>query len=81
MGQLHKIHPVLAQICKRLEDCFTHLEERESLWLLDWMSKVLYMMHHGSIREKRTPKTCDWLLQHPKYGEWQTSPEPSVAWL
>jgi hypothetical protein len=81
MAQLHEIHPVLAQIDQRLEDCFTHLEERESLDLLDWMSKVLYMMHHRAVRENRTPDTCDWLLDDERYRKWQTSGKASVAWL
>jgi hypothetical protein len=81
MDQLHKIHPAMAQINQRLDDCFMHLKEQESLELLEWMSKVFYKNHHSRVQENRTPNTCDWLLRNQRYCEWQTSMNSSVAWL
>ncbi|CZR64609.1 uncharacterized protein PAC_14507 [Phialocephala subalpina] len=56
-------------------------EERERLRILDWISKVLYGSNHRTVTEKRTMDTCEWLLKHQKYEEWQNASASITFWL
>lgn len=55
------------------------LEEREHFEILDWVSKIPYGKHHNVV--ERTKDTCDWLLSHRCYQEWQDESSPMILWL
>ncbi len=56
-------------------------DKRELLEILDWISKVLYGANHRTVTEKRTANTCDWLLDHNDYYEWQNASASITLWL
>ncbi|KAF8861649.1 hypothetical protein BDZ45DRAFT_586659, partial [Acephala macrosclerotiorum] len=55
--------------------------EKERLEILDWISKVLYGSNHQTVTEKRAIDTCEWLLKHKKYEEWQDASASIIFWL
>jgi hypothetical protein len=57
------------------------VDEKERLDVLDWTSKVLYGLNHQTVKEKRTTNTCEWLLDHSQYQEWQDTSVSMILWL
>jgi ankyrin repeat domain-containing protein 50 len=57
------------------------VDVQERLRVLDWISNVLYGLNHQRVKEERTPKTCDWLLGHSRYKEWQETSASITLWL
>jgi hypothetical protein len=55
--------------------------ERERLEILDWTSKVLYGSNHQTVKDKRTLDTCEWVLRHSYYREWQDTSASIILWL
>jgi hypothetical protein len=56
-------------------------EESERLEILDWISKVLYGSNHQTVKDERTTSTCEWLLSHCHYQEWQDTSASIILWL
>ncbi|KAF4627727.1 hypothetical protein G7Y89_g10427 [Cudoniella acicularis] len=56
-------------------------EQSEVLKILDWVSNVLYGSNHQTVRDKRTTNTCEWLLMHERYREWQDESASIIIWL
>ncbi|KAJ5512855.1 hypothetical protein N7463_002407 [Penicillium fimorum] len=49
--------------------------------VLDWIWPIQYGKHHISVKDSRTPGTCEWLLQTDKFREWMTINSSAVLWL
>lgn len=56
------------------------IEDKNLIELLEWISPMQYTSHHNRVKEARTPSTCEWLLQHEKFHEWEASPS-AILWL
>ncbi|KAL7811590.1 hypothetical protein V8C26DRAFT_408415 [Trichoderma gracile] len=48
---------------------------------LEYISKIPIGEHQQEKRDSRTPTTCNWLLKHPKFLEWEGSDCSSTLWL
>jgi hypothetical protein len=57
------------------------VNDEERLKVLEWISNVLYGLNHQRVKEQRTPETCDWLLGHSRYKEWQDTSASITLWL
>ncbi|KAF2452874.1 hypothetical protein BDY21DRAFT_150017 [Lineolata rhizophorae] len=57
------------------------VDQSERLEILDWISKVQHGENHDTVRESRTPSTCEWILQNRHYGEWQDASTSIILWL
>ncbi|KLJ12837.1 hypothetical protein EMPG_12155 [Blastomyces silverae] len=55
--------------------------DKERLEILDWISGVLYGQNHSTVKDSRTPGTCEWLLEHSSYTEWKKSSSSVILWL
>lgn len=56
------------------------IEDKNLIELLEWISPMPYRSYHNRVIEARTPNTCEWLLQHEKFHEWEASPS-AILWL
>jgi hypothetical protein len=65
------------RVCSLLEN----VDEKERLEILDWFSRVLYGKNHDTVRGQRTKDTCEWLLTHNRYREWQGESSSMILWL
>jgi hypothetical protein len=72
--------PIL-RIDKNILDLLEKVGEEELLKVLDWISKVPYGLNHKTVTEKRTSDTCEWLLGHNRYQEWQDASASIILWL
>jgi hypothetical protein len=66
---------------ERVSSLLEKVDEEERLKILDWISKVLYGMNHNTVKEQRTKDTCEWLLRHKRYIEWQDTSSSTILWL
>ncbi|KAI1348196.1 hypothetical protein F5Y01DRAFT_307013 [Xylaria sp. FL0043] len=57
------------------------IDERERIEMLEWISPVQYGKHHKRVEEARTSGTCEWLLQHDKFREWDEADSSVILWL
>lgn len=58
-----------------------HVEDNKMREVLRDISSIPFGEHHEGKRETRTPGTCEWLLKHPKFAEWEASSCSSILWL
>ncbi|KAJ9660858.1 hypothetical protein H2201_006750 [Coniosporium apollinis] len=56
-------------------------EENDFGQLLRWLSPTPFSQHHGRHSEHRIPGTGRWLLNHPRYRDWNDSSSSSVLVL
>lgn len=62
--------------------CFLEkVDQRERLEILEWISNVQHGKNHETVKEKRTQSTCEWLLKHEHYLEWQDTSSSIILWL
>lgn len=57
------------------------LQENERQEILKWLSTEPYIAHHDEIHRKVIKDTGLWLLDHPRFLEWQRSSSSSILWL
>jgi hypothetical protein len=55
--------------------------EDERLNRLNWISDLDSTKIQESLRTRRTPETCDWLLQRSNFVSWETSDSNAIFWL
>lgn len=48
---------------------------------LEYISTIPIGEHQQEKREARTPRTCEWLLNHSRFIEWERSSYSSTLWL
>jgi ankyrin repeat domain-containing protein 50 len=66
---------------ERVSSLLEKVDDEERLKILDWISKVLYGKNHDTVTEQRTKDTCEWLLRHNRYLEWQDTSSSMILWL
>jgi len=78
---LESLREPILRIDERVLSLLEDVEEEERLKILEWTSKVLYGFNHQTVVEKRTPGTCQWLLSHTRYKDWQGESASTILWL
>ncbi|KAJ8124960.1 hypothetical protein O1611_g8681 [Lasiodiplodia mahajangana] len=49
--------------------------------ILEWISPILVDAHHNTVKDARTSDTCEWLLAHEKFREWENASSSMILWL
>ena len=75
------LEPWSKTVDERVTRILGHLESRQHLELLDWISDVPYGKYHDEISGARAGGTCDWLLSHERYREWASSDTVPLLWV
>ncbi|KAI0537878.1 hypothetical protein GGR58DRAFT_325662 [Xylaria digitata] len=57
------------------------IDSKDRTEMLEWISSVPYGQHHDRVREARTTDTCEWLLKHSKFREWEETSSSTILWL
>lgn len=58
-----------------------HMNQSDRIEMLEWISPVPFGKHHDNVKEKRTPGTGEWLLQHHDFRDWEEKKSPVLFWL
>jgi hypothetical protein len=64
-------------VCALLE----RIDNNEQLEILEWISSIPYRKHHNTVKEARTSDTCEWLLRHKRFCEWEDTSSPVILLL
>ncbi|KAJ4419129.1 hypothetical protein N0V82_005142 [Gnomoniopsis sp. IMI 355080] len=78
---LKKIEMPLFRVDERVTNYLKEVENDRMIRILDWVSSVKVVDHHRSASDSRTPDTCDWLLEDPRFLDWQMSSSSVVLVL
>ncbi|KAJ3574775.1 hypothetical protein NPX13_g4254 [Xylaria arbuscula] len=65
----------------QMESLMNRIDKKNHVKLLEWISPIPYGQHHNTVKEDRTTGTCEWLLRHEKFREWEDSNLSSTLWL
>ncbi|KAI0547823.1 hypothetical protein F4679DRAFT_552833 [Xylaria curta] len=68
-------------IQSQIASVLDRIEYDNQMTMLDWISSVPYGKHHNRVKDDRTPATCEWLLSHEKFYEWENSSSSMILWL
>lgn len=80
-SQLQDLVPLVPQVDKEVEKILEAVDTARQHEILTWISPIPYSSHHEAIAENRVTDTCHWLLQHPRFQEWETSRGCAFMWL
>lgn len=78
---LRKLDTPIARMDERVAKVLEAVDAREEQEILEWISPLLYSSYHDFIAERRMPDTCDWILRHPRFQEWERSSGCALMWL
>jgi hypothetical protein len=78
---LHGLNAPLTRIDKTVYTLLERVNSKEQLEILDWISTIPYGKHHNTVKEDRTSDTCQWLLQHERFREWEGASSSAILWL
>ena len=78
---LESLQKPILRTDERVSSFLEKVDQRERLEILDWISNVRYGMNHETVKENRTQSTCEWLLKHKRYLEWQDTSSSIILWL
>lgn len=71
---------LLQNLDEPLKKLLEMIQEDKLEQALDYISTIPVGEHQQEKREARTPTTCEWLLKHSKFFEWERS-SSSILWL
>ncbi|EHK20932.1 ankyrin protein, partial [Trichoderma virens Gv29-8] len=71
---LRSVEDAVKKLLEKIED--GALEQA-----LEYISDIPIGEHQQEKREARTPTTCEWLLNHSRFIEWERSSHSSTLWL
>ncbi|OHE99342.1 hypothetical protein CORC01_05383 [Colletotrichum orchidophilum] len=78
---LESLEVPLKNVDKNVTDVLRKLEKHEREIAMEYVSTIPVGIHHNEKHEKRTEGTCEWLVSHSKFLEWEDSDCNSVLWL
>ncbi|KAF9768135.1 hypothetical protein IL306_014595 [Fusarium sp. DS 682] len=78
---LESLDKPLKRIDDGVERVLKALEENERQKALDSISTIPVGADHTAITDVRTEQTCEWLIRHAEFREWEESSYSSLFWL
>jgi hypothetical protein len=78
---LESLRTPILRIDEKVSSLLEVVDYMERLNILDWVSNVLYGTHHDTVSQQRTEDTCEWILRHKRYVEWQDTSSSEALWL
>ncbi|AEO64672.1 uncharacterized protein THITE_74764 [Thermothielavioides terrestris NRRL 8126] len=81
MRLLRELEVPLTRVDDKVSSLLERIDDSERLAILEWISAVPYRKHHNTVKEDRTPGTCQWLLRHPRFYEWADASSSVILWL
>lgn len=71
----------LKRVDKNVTDVLKLLDKQEREKTMEYVSTIPVGVHHTEKHETRTEGTCEWLVSHSAFLEWEDSDCTSVLWL
>ncbi|GFF21989.1 isoform 2 of ankyrin repeat domain-containing protein 50 [Aspergillus udagawae] len=80
-AMLDALQAPMARVDEGVHHLLKHMSESERIELLEWISPIPFGKHHDNVKEKRTPGTGEWLLQHKDFCSWDSTKSSALFWL
>ncbi|KXH41389.1 hypothetical protein CNYM01_04046 [Colletotrichum nymphaeae SA-01] len=78
---LESLEEPIKRTDKSVMDILKVLDKQERDKAMEYVSVIPVGSHHNEKVEKRTKGTCEWLVSHSKFLEWEDSDCTPVFWL
>ncbi|RMJ04916.1 hypothetical protein CDV36_014413 [Fusarium kuroshium] len=78
---LLKLEEPVLRIDENVQKVLEKMEMGELIHILDWISPLEYNQPHQRVKEARTKGTCNWIVEQPKFYEWQSETSSITFWL
>ncbi|RSL67895.1 hypothetical protein CEP53_002815 [Fusarium sp. AF-6] len=78
---LLKLEEPVLRIDENVQKVLEKMEMNELIHILDWISPLEYNQPHQRVKEARTKGTCNWIVEQPKFYEWQSESSSITFWL
>lgn len=75
---LESMRGPVARVDKSVEKLLEEAEYQTLVDTLDWISDMDFLSLHKVAQKKRTPETCEWLLQHAEFRTWNDVSASSI---
>ncbi|GAW15650.1 hypothetical protein ANO14919_050690 [Xylariales sp. No.14919] len=66
---------------QRIALVMNRIDSEDRIRMLEWISNIPYGKHHNRVKEARSADTCQWLLRHHKFREWEEASSSTILWL
>ena len=80
IGMLNALNAPMKRMDEGIQHLLQTVDEEERIKMLEWISPIPFGKNHNNVKEKRTPGTGGWLLQHEDFSKWEQS-NSSIFWL
>ncbi|KAL0939788.1 uncharacterized protein CTRU02_206398 [Colletotrichum truncatum] len=78
---LQTLHAPLRRIDDNVAKFFESFDESKRRNAMNHISRIEVDIIHLAKKESRTEGTCEWLIQHPRFIQWEESSCSSLLWL
>ncbi|KAM0712300.1 hypothetical protein Q7P37_011395 [Cladosporium fusiforme] len=78
---LGKLNEPITRIDAGVRHLLRDVEAKDHLNMLEWISDIPYGRHHNRVKRNRTPGSGKWLLEDPRFREWDQDSTSSIFWL
>jgi hypothetical protein len=81
IGMLETFNDSTFRIDQDVNYILEKMEEAKRIKVLEWISSIPFGKNRDNIRERRTTRTGQWLLQHADFRSWENKKTSAVLWL
>lgn len=78
---LDDLRKPISRIDENVLTLLDRMDDSERHHILYWTSSVLYGSNHDNVCSDRTSGTCEWILEHKDFKEWQQASSSTMMWL
>ncbi|KAI4282672.1 MAG: hypothetical protein L6R38_002762 [Xanthoria sp. 2 TBL-2021] len=78
---LTRLEGPMERLAQQTNASFAALRQDQRLEILRWLSPIPFSRHHEAYAGNRVPSTGNWLLNHPRYREWDIASSSSIVLL
>ncbi|KAJ5813170.1 hypothetical protein N7447_010193 [Penicillium robsamsonii] len=77
---LNAFNAPMKRVDENIQHLLQNMDEERRIEMLEWISPIPFGKNHNNVKEKRTPGTGEWLLQHEDFTNWEQT-DSSIFWL
>lgn len=81
LQSLLKLEEPVLRVDENVQKILEKMEMEELVQILNWISPLEYNQPHQRVKEARTKGTCNWIVEQPKFYEWQSETSSITFWL
>ncbi|KAF4465241.1 hypothetical protein FALBO_7913 [Fusarium albosuccineum] len=76
LALIRELQPCIENLKDQVSRMLVQMDKREWVHTLQAISDIPFQAHHDEIHCRRTPGTCEWILEQPKFVQWLNEESP-----